>query len=343
MPPKAKAKAKDNKNEGKGKNKEGKDKGKGKGKDKGKDKGKGKGKGKKGAEEHLTPEQKVEEVRPPKTPPIPLTIQNKPYLEERCKQIVTEKTYLKDTPHLYHEKIAPHLGTPIHRIFQEIEYPHLIQYMRDIGLESSLVLNLKKRDNRTPILGITGLQVKEIDRDVIPSMSGIAAHVIKNNAFVMYTRPGSPAFWAGVRFGDEILDVNDAFVYGWNNDQVHEFFRDQPGDRYEIIVRKRPFTRNFTFTCGKCEEIGFQIHEGRIINVYGATEAYEKGLLVNYQIIEINRENVIGVHDPQMRFAFRKGKQFSITVMPGLIYEHLMDKMNQEKVFGYYYRFNKPV
>lgn len=331
MPPKAKPKAK---SEPKGKSKDAK------GKNKGKDKGKGKGKGKKVEEE--PPVCAVEEVKPPKTPPIPLTVLNQPYLDEKAKS-VTVKLLMKETPELYNKKYEPHLGTPIHRIFQEIEHPHLIQYMRDIGMDASTALNLKKIDNRTPILGSTGIEDLDIDRFVIPSTIGVAPHAIKNHVFVMYVEPGTPAHLAGLRFGDEILDVNDGFVYKWTPEQISEFIKNQPDQRFPMIIRRRPFTREFTFNSGKCEALGFQIHEGRILNVYYDTEAYRKGLLVNYQIIEINHKNVIGMDDKQMRYAFQRNKQFSITIMPGLIYEHMMLKMGQENVFDYYFKFNKVI
>lgn len=50
---------------------------------------------------------------------------------------------------------------------------------------------------------------------------------------------GSPAALAGLRFGDQILQVNGIIVAGYTMDQVHKLFKDSPINGISVVVRDR--------------------------------------------------------------------------------------------------------
>lgn len=57
--------------------------------------------------------------------------------------------------------------------------------------------------------------------------------------FVAFVQAGYPAALAGLRFGDQILQINGQTVAGWDNDKAHNFLKKADGQRIEMAVRDR--------------------------------------------------------------------------------------------------------
>lgn len=55
----------------------------------------------------------------------------------------------------------------------------------------------------------------------------------------------SPAAMAGLRFGDQILNINDVCVAGYSMDQVHKLFRNANTNGIRVVIRDRSI--NFLF------------------------------------------------------------------------------------------------
>lgn len=68
---------------------------------------------------------------------------------------------------------------------------------------------------------------------------GLRVHAVNNGIFVCLVSPGSPASKAGLRFGDQILDINGISVAGYSMDQVHKIFRNASVNDIKVIVRDR--------------------------------------------------------------------------------------------------------
>lgn len=49
----------------------------------------------------------------------------------------------------------------------------------------------------------------------------------------------SPAALAGLRFGDQVLQINGQNVAGWNSDKAHKALKSAGEQRIELIVRDR--------------------------------------------------------------------------------------------------------
>lgn len=68
---------------------------------------------------------------------------------------------------------------------------------------------------------------------------GLKLSSLNNGVFVSVVVHESPAAMAGIRFGDQILQINDVFVAGMSVDQVNKIFKDCPTNNISVIVRDR--------------------------------------------------------------------------------------------------------
>jgi len=57
--------------------------------------------------------------------------------------------------------------------------------------------------------------------------------------FVAFVYENSPAALAGLRFGDQILQINGENVAGWSTDKAMKYLRNCPADRTTMAVRDR--------------------------------------------------------------------------------------------------------
>lgn len=68
---------------------------------------------------------------------------------------------------------------------------------------------------------------------------GLRVKAINKGIFVCLINSDSPAALAGLRFGDQILEVNGNAVAGYTMDQVHDMFRKSPVNGISVVVRDR--------------------------------------------------------------------------------------------------------
>jgi syntenin-1 len=68
---------------------------------------------------------------------------------------------------------------------------------------------------------------------------GLRVQAISKGVFVCLVMKGSPAALAGIRFGDQILQINGTTVAGFSVDEVHTLFRKSPVNGISVVVRDR--------------------------------------------------------------------------------------------------------
>lgn len=68
---------------------------------------------------------------------------------------------------------------------------------------------------------------------------GVRLHSVNSGVFVCYVAAGSPAALAGLRFGDQILEINNVALAGMTMDQCHELLRKAPTNGIYMAVRDR--------------------------------------------------------------------------------------------------------
>ncbi|XP_012262891.2 syntenin-1-like [Athalia rosae] len=158
---------------------------------------------------------------------------------------------------------------------------------------------------------------------------GLRVHPVNNGIFVCLVSPDSPAVMAGLRFGDQILEINGITVAGYSMDQVHKILRKAPENGIRVVVRDRPFERSITLHKDSVGHIGFQFKNGKITALVKDSSAARNGLLTDHQLLEVNGKNVVGLKDKEIGAEIEKGGDIiTITIIPSYIYDHMIKKMS---------------
>ncbi|XP_044272234.1 syntenin-1-like [Tribolium madens] len=157
---------------------------------------------------------------------------------------------------------------------------------------------------------------------------GLRVKPINNGVFVCLVVDNSPAALAGLRFGDQILQVNGVNVAGFTMDKVHEMFKKSPVNGINLVVRDRPFERTLTLHKDSAGTVGFQFKNGKITTIVKDSSAARNGVLTEHQLLEVEGQNVVGLKDKQIsKLIEEAGEVVTITVVPNFIYDHMVKKM----------------
>lgn len=158
---------------------------------------------------------------------------------------------------------------------------------------------------------------------------GLRVRAVDNGVFVCLVTDKSPAALAGLRFGDQILQINGMIVAGFSMDKVHDIFRKAPLNGISVIVRDRPFERTVTLHKDSTGHVGFHFKNGKIVSLVKDSSASRNGLLTNHQMAEVDGQNVIGLKDKEVTKIIEKCKEMiTVTIIPNVIYDHMVKKMS---------------
>merc|ERR1712165_3892 len=161
--------------------------------------------------------------------------------------------------------------------------------------------------------GKVGLRVKSIDKGV----------------FVALVTKGSPAAMGGLRFGDQILQINGENIAGFDEQKVHKIFKKAGVNNICLAVRDRPFERTLTLHKDSTGHIGFQFKEGKIVSIAVDSSAARNGLLIDHNLLEVNGQNVVGIKDKEIGSIIEQGGQIiTVTIIPTVVYSHIMKNMS---------------
>lgn len=156
---------------------------------------------------------------------------------------------------------------------------------------------------------------------------GLRVKPINNGIFVCLVVKDTPAALAGLRFGDQILQINGKDVAGLSMDQVHNVLRKSAVNGISVIVRDRPFERTITLHKDSTNHLGFHFKNGKITNLVKDSSAARNGLLTEHQLLEVNGQNVVGLKDKDVTKVINDGGSIvTITVIPSFIYDHMVQK-----------------
>lgn len=154
---------------------------------------------------------------------------------------------------------------------------------------------------------------------------GLRLESINKGIFVVLVQANSPAAIVGLRFGDQILTIDDEVVAGYSVDKVHNMIRKANPECIVMAVRDRPFERTVTMHKSSTGHIGFAFRDGKIISLVKDSSATRNGLLIDHQLLEVNGQNVVGIKDPDItRIIEGAGDVVTVTVMPSFIYDHMI-------------------
>lgn len=62
---------------------------------------------------------------------------------------------------------------------------------------------------------------------------------VNNGVFVCFILKNSPAALGGLRFGDQILRINDTVLAGYSTEKVHNLIRKLPVNNINFMIRDR--------------------------------------------------------------------------------------------------------
>lgn len=157
---------------------------------------------------------------------------------------------------------------------------------------------------------------------------GVRLREINGGLFVCYVADGSPAALGGLRFGDQILEINGVTVAGMSMDKGHELLQKAPVNGISLAVRDRPFERTVTLHKDSLGHIGFQFKDGKITAIVKDSSAAKNGLLTEQQLVEIDTRNVVGLKDKEISQIIAEAPQVvNVTIIPHYIYKHMIKKM----------------
>lgn len=157
---------------------------------------------------------------------------------------------------------------------------------------------------------------------------GLRVKDINKGCFVSVVVRGSPAATAGLRFGDQILQVNGTIVAGYSIEQLHTLLRKAPANGIRMAVRDRPFERSVTLHKDSHGRLGFQMDSaGRVTAIVKDSSAARNGVLTEQHVLEVNAQNVVGMSDKErLRVIAAAGPVVTVTLVPTFIYEHMVSK-----------------
>jgi len=158
---------------------------------------------------------------------------------------------------------------------------------------------------------------------------GLKVKSVNKGVFVCLVARGSPAALGGLRFGDQILQINGDNVAGYTTEKVHDILKKSSVNNINMVIRDRPFERTLTLHKDSSGHIGFQFKEGRITAIAVDTSAARNGLLIDHNLLEVNGQNVVGIKDKEIgQIIDQGGDIITITIIPSPIYQHIMKNMS---------------
>lgn len=158
---------------------------------------------------------------------------------------------------------------------------------------------------------------------------GLRLRSIDNGVFVQLVQANSPAALGGLRFGDQVLQINGQNCAAWSVDKAHKALKAASETRIELVVRDRPFQRTVTMHKDSSGHVGFIYKNGKITSLVKDGSAARNGVLTEHYICEINGQNVIGLKDSQIKDILNSSPSaMTITIMPKFIYEHMIKRMS---------------
>jgi len=225
---------------------------------------------------------------------------------------------------------------------QPISYPTLGSMNTEIAVPQPAQLANVPRNNSgvsvlAPISGSNAVVksmithgVRQVTVGKDTEKLGLRVRAMNTGVFVCLVIDGSPAAKAGLRFGDQILQIDGEDMAGKSVDKVHTLLKKKNvGDKIEVALRDRPFERTVTLVRDSVGNIGFQFRDGKIINIVKDSSAARNGLLTEHALLEINGKNVIGLKDKEITKVIQSlpGNALTVTIMPGFLYSHMVKEM----------------
>nr|CAB3265911.1 syntenin-1 [Phallusia mammillata] len=158
---------------------------------------------------------------------------------------------------------------------------------------------------------------------------GLKIKSVNKGIFVAFVSKNSPAAMGGVRFGDQILQIDNETLAGYGTDKVMKILKKSNPQRVEFAIRDRPFERTITLQKNSAGHVGFIFKEGKITSLVKDSSAARNGLLTEHNLCEVNGQCVLGMKDKDIQSVMIDGGEtVTVTVMPSFVFDHIVKSMN---------------
>jgi syntenin-1 len=162
---------------------------------------------------------------------------------------------------------------------------------------------------------------------------GLRVQSVNKGVFVSFVHNNSPAALVGLRFGDQILQINGENVAGWDTDKAMKVLKNAPPARITMAIRDRPFERTITLQKDSAGTVGFVFKENKITAIVKDSSAARNGVLIDHHLVEVNGQNVVGLKEKDIKALFDASERsVTITIVPSFIYEHIMKSIGSSLV-----------
>uniref|UniRef100_A0A2K5LUD7 PDZ domain-containing protein n=1 Tax=Cercocebus atys TaxID=9531 RepID=A0A2K5LUD7_CERAT len=167
-------------------------------------------------------------------------------------------------------------------------------------------------------VGICRAEIQQGIHEYQDGKIGLRFKSVDNGRFVQLVKANSPDSMVGLRFGDQVLQINGENCAGWSSDKAHKVLKQAFGEKISITIHDRSF--EWTITMHKDSTRYVE----KIISIVKDSSVARNGLLTKRNICEINRQNVIGLKDSQIAdILSTSGTLVTITIMSAFIFEHI--------------------
>ncbi|XP_025788486.1 syntenin-2 [Puma concolor] len=218
-------------------------------------------------------------------------------------------------------RAAPRMPTlPVSQ--PSVLYPSLAE------LENYMGLSLSSQEVQQNLLQIPeGASHRDLGTDWAGELT--VEPRLPQGLFVQLVKANSPASLVGLRFGDQILQIDGCDCAGWSTDRAHRVLKRASAEKIVMVVRDRPFQRTVTMHKDSTGRVGFIIKKGKVVSVVRGSSAARNGLLTNHSVCEVNGQNVIGLKDKEVtEILATAGSVVTLTIIPTVIYEHMVKKLS---------------
>ncbi|KAK3089823.1 hypothetical protein FSP39_006813 [Pinctada imbricata] len=233
--------------------------------------------------------------------------------------------------------LGDYMGLSLTPEFVQQNMPVVAQTM-DVGVRQNTAGQMQVAPITGNNKGLMRAEIKQGIREVTTCKDGdgklgLRVRHVNNGLFVALVQSNFPAALAGLRFGDQILQINGKDVAGWDTDKAHKFLKDAAPDRIVFAVRDRPFERTITMQKDSQGYIGFVFKDGKIKSLVKESSAARNGLLTDHQMIEVNGQNVVGLKDDKIGDIIDAGgRSITVTIMPSFLYDHICKCMGNSLI-----------
>jgi len=210
------------------------------------------------------------------------------------------------------------------------------QALQPVQASSSAVANYSSAPVSGQVVGIKraeikdGLRMVHICHDPETKKFGLKLKSIDAGIFVSLVTSESPAALVGIRFSDQIVQIDGENLAGKSSDKALKLLKKASPQRCELVLRDRPLSSTITMVKDSQGHVGFKFSNGRISHLVTDSSAARNGLLIDRIICEVNGQNVIGMKDKMiLEILAGCGRTVTLTTMPKDEFEHLSKNVSR--------------